>query len=41
MATSHFGSSQTLVPADPTRGREIEKGTGIDLDLLQFRKEIA
>jgi hypothetical protein len=41
MATSHFGSSQPLIPTTPASCREIKKGTGIDPDLLQFRMEIA
>jgi hypothetical protein len=40
-ATLHFRSSQTLVPAAPTGCRDVEKGTGIDPDLLQFRIETA
>ena len=40
-ATLHFGSSQPLVPTVPASCRDVEKGTGIDPDLLQFRIETA
>jgi hypothetical protein len=40
VATSHF-SSQSLVPTAPASCRDVEKGTGIDPDLLQFRIETA
>jgi hypothetical protein len=41
VTTLHFGSGQSLIPTAPACCRDVEKGTGIDPDLLQFRIETA
>jgi hypothetical protein len=41
MATLHFGSSQPLIPTTLASCRDVEKGTGIDPDLFQFKIETA